>query len=70
MPDEPKIPEIPGIFQYKPWWQPDPGPPWYWDVVGEEVQIELVASQLQLEKDILAARSAAIDRQLALLKKR
>jgi hypothetical protein len=65
----PKREELADILRYGPTRFPiyDPGPPWWFDVVSKEVQLEVVASQLQLEKEILAAQAKALDRQIALL---
>ena len=49
------------------WPQYDPGPPWWFDVVSKEIQVELVLSQLQFEKEVLASQSKAIDRQIQAL---
>ncbi len=65
----PKREELVDALKYGPTRFPiyDPGPPWWFDTLSKEVQVEVVTSQLQLEKEILAAQSKAIDRQLALL---
>jgi hypothetical protein len=65
----PKREELVDILKYGPTRFPiyDPGPPWWFEVVSKEAQIEVVASQLQLEKEILGAQVKAIDRQIALL---
>ena len=49
--------ELPEVLKYGPsrWPQYDPGPPWWFEVVSKEIQVELVLSQLQLEKEVLAS---------------
>jgi hypothetical protein len=61
--------ELPEVLKYGPlrWPQYDPGPPWWFEVVSKEIQVELVLSQLQLEKEVLASQSKAIDRQIQAL---
>ena len=64
--------ELPDVLRYGPWRFPqyDPGPPWWFDVLGREQQVEVVVSHLQLEKEVLAAQVKAIDRQIAILSRK
>lgn len=65
----PKREALAEVLQYGPTRFPiyDPGPPWWFDTVSKEVQLEVVAIQLQFEKEVLTAQSNALDRQIALL---
>jgi hypothetical protein len=65
----PKREELASSLLYNPIHIPDPGPPWWFESVSKEIQHEVIVSQLQAEKEILAAYAKAIDRQLALLVK-
>jgi hypothetical protein len=63
--------DLPEILQYVPWWRKaDPGPDWPWifQELGPEVQVQLVVSQLEYEKEVVNAQSKAIDRNIAILK--
>ena len=63
--------ELPGILRYEPWWRKaDPGPDWPWifQELTHEAQVQLVVSQLEYEKEVVAAQSKAIDRNIAILK--
>jgi hypothetical protein len=72
MPNPKRSEELSEILTFGPWRFPqyDPGPPWWWDVVSKELQAELVLSQLQTEKEVLAAVSKALDRQIAILSRK
>jgi hypothetical protein len=65
----PKREALAEVLQYGPTRFPiyDPGPPWWFDVVSKETQLEVIAIQLQFEKELLTAQSNALDRQIALL---
>jgi hypothetical protein len=65
----PKREELASSLLYRPWFIPDPGPPWWFETVSKEIQTEVIASQLQAEKEILTAQAKAIDRQLAIIAK-
>jgi hypothetical protein len=63
--------ELLELIQFNPIWRKgDPGPDWPWifQELGSEVQVELVLSQLQYQKEVAAAQSTAIDRNIAILK--
>lgn len=63
--------ELPEPLAYIPWWRKgDPGPDWPWifEEISQEVQVQLVVSQLEYQKDVVAAQSKAIDRNIAILK--
>jgi len=56
---------------YLPWWRKgDPGPDWPWilEDISAEARVQLVVSQLEYEKELVAAQSKAIDRNIAILK--
>jgi hypothetical protein len=59
--------ELPDIFKFIHWRIPDPGPPWLLELLDKDARVKLATNQLQLERDVLQARSAAIDRQLQIL---
>ena len=62
--------ELPEILSYIPWWRKgDPGPDWPWifQEISAEAQVQLVVSQLQYEKEMVAAQAKAIDRNIAIL---
>ena len=61
---------LPEILSYIPWWRKgDPGPDWPWIIeeISAEARVELVVSQLQYQKEVVAAQSKAIDRNIAIL---
>ena len=63
--------ELPESLIYNPWWRKgDPGPDWPWiiDDISSEARVQLVVSQLEYEKEVVAAQSKAIDRNIAILK--
>jgi hypothetical protein len=63
--------ELPELLRYIPWWRKgDPGPDWPWIVeeISPEARVQLVVSQLEYEKEVVAAQSKAIDRNIAILK--
>jgi hypothetical protein len=63
--------ELPEALNYIPWWRKgDPGPDWPWifEEISHEVQVQLVVSQLEYQKEVVAAQSKAIDRNIAILK--
>ncbi len=63
--------ELPESLAYIPWWRKgDPGPDWPWifEEVSFEVQVQLVVSQLEYQREVVAAQSKAIDRNIAILK--
>jgi hypothetical protein len=72
MPDAKDLPEV---LQYIPWVggrgpiHPDPGPwvQWLSEEVSSEARVQLIVSELQFEKEVIAARSKAIDRNIAIL---
>jgi hypothetical protein len=57
---------------FRPWFIPDPGPPWYFDVFANEreVQVQLVINQLQSQREILSGLIKGVDAQIALLQQR
>jgi hypothetical protein len=62
---------LPEVLASIPWWRKgDPGPDWPWimEEISQESRVALVVSQLQYEKEVVAAQSAAIDRNIAILK--
>lgn len=62
---------LPEALSYIPWWRKgDPGPDWPWilEDISAEVRVQLVVSQLEYEKQVVSAQSAAIDRNIAILK--
>jgi hypothetical protein len=65
----PKRDELASSLLYHPIYIPDPGPPWWFESVSKEIQNEVIVSQLQAQKEILAAHTKAIDRQLAIFVK-
>ncbi len=63
--------ELPDSLIYNPWWRKgDPGPDWPWIIeeIGLEAKVQLVVSQLEYEREVVAAQSKAIDRNIAILK--
>jgi len=64
----PMADSIHDLLRFINWRIPDPGPPWLIDIVDKETKTKLAVSALQLEKDILNAQNAAIDRQIQALK--
>lgn len=66
-----EIGELPEILRYLPLWRKgDPGPDWPWIVqeISPEVRVQLVVSQLEYEREVVAAQAKAIDRNIAILK--
>jgi hypothetical protein len=59
-------------FIWRPWFIPDPGPPWYLSQLAQQADkptlVALATNSIQLQKDILAAQSKALDGALAILK--
>jgi hypothetical protein len=59
-------------FVWRPWFIPDPGPPWYLSQLAQQADkqtlIALAANSIQLQKEVLAAHSKALDGALAILK--
>jgi hypothetical protein len=69
----PAINDVPNIHEsliYHPWFIPDPGPPWLLDQLEKEDLIAVAVNQLQVQKEVLAAVSAGVDRQLAILSRK
>ena len=65
-------PQLPEALNFIPWWRKgDPGPDWPWifEELNPAARVELVVSQLQYEKEVLAAQTKAIDRNIAILSK-
>jgi hypothetical protein len=62
--------ELAEPLRYRPLRIPDPGPPWWFDVLAKEQQVEVIVSQLQLEKELMAAEIKAIDRQIAIVSRK
>jgi hypothetical protein len=62
--------ELPEWLRYFPFPIPDPGPPWLRQILDKETLAKVAVVSLQLEKDILSARAAAIDRQLQILSRK
>jgi len=63
--------ELPDALRFIPWWRKgDPGPDWPWIVeeISPEARVQLVVSQLEYEKEVVAAQSKAIDRNIAILR--
>jgi hypothetical protein len=63
--------ELPEILNYIPWWRKgDPGPDWPWVVeeIGPEARVQLVVSQLEYEKEMVAAQAKAIERNIGILR--
>jgi hypothetical protein len=63
--------ELPDLLRFIPWWRKgDPGPDWPWIVeeISAEARIQLVVSQLEYQREVVAAQSKAIDRNIAILK--
>lgn len=63
--------ELAEVLNYIPWWRKgDPGPDWPWIVeeISPEARVQLVVSQLEYEKEVVAAQSKAIERNISILK--
>jgi hypothetical protein len=63
--------DLPELLRYIPWWRKgDPGPDWPWIIeeVSAEARVQLVVSQLEFEKEVAAAQTKAIERNIAILK--
>lgn len=63
--------ELPDILRLIPWWRKgDPGPDWPWIVeeISHEARVQMVVSQLEYQKEVVAAQAKAIDRNIAILK--
>lgn len=63
--------ELPDILRLLPWWRKaDPGPDWPWVIqeVSHEHRVQLVVSQLEYQKEVAAAQTKAIERNIAILK--
>jgi hypothetical protein len=60
-------------FIYRPWFIPDPGPPWYIERLAQEADrqtlVALAVNSIQLQKEVLAAQAKALDGALAILQK-
>jgi hypothetical protein len=55
------------------WWRVpiyDPGPPWWFETVGEQIQQQLVLEQINTQKEILQAQLNSLTRQAELLSKK
>jgi hypothetical protein len=65
-------PEIKESFIWRPWYIPDPGPPWYLGQIAQQAEretlIALAANSIQLQKDVMTAQMKALDGALAILK--
>jgi hypothetical protein len=71
MPNPKEFAGLPEILSYiPPWRKGDPGPDWPWIIqeVDPEIRVQLVVSQLEYEKEVVAAQARAIDRNIAILK--
>lgn len=58
------------ILYNLPWWRKgDPGPDWPWIIeeISQEARVELVVSQLEYQREVVAAQSKAIERNIAIL---
>ncbi len=62
--------ELPELLRWYPFPVPDPGPPWLRDILDKEQLFKVAVIQLQLERDTLAARGAAIDKQIQILSRK
>jgi len=64
--------EINESFIWRPWFIPDPGPPFYLGQLAQQADkatlIALAANSIQLQKDVMAAQQKALDGALAILK--
>ena len=63
--------ELPDLLRFIPWWRKgDPGPDWPWIVeeISAEARIQLVVSQLEYEREVVAAQGKAIERNIGILK--
>jgi hypothetical protein len=67
-------PKLPEALIYNPWggrgpFQPDPGPwvQWVFEEASPEARVQLAVSQMQFAKEVMAAHSKAIDRNIAIL---
>jgi len=63
--------DLPEALHYIPWWRKgDPGPDWPWLLkdISAEAKVQLAVSQMQFEKDLAAAHSNIMDRNIAILK--
>jgi hypothetical protein len=67
MPDPKNLENLPEILRFNHWVIPDPGPPWMFDILGKEQLVATAVNTLQVQKEVLAALTAGIDRQLAIL---
>jgi hypothetical protein len=65
-------PEINESFIWRPWFIPDPGPPFYLGQLAQQADkqtlIALAANSIQLQKDVMAAQQKALDGALAILR--
>ena len=63
--------DLPEALSYIPWWRKgDPGPDWPWLLreISAEAKVQLAVSQMEYEKDMAAAYSKVMDRNMAILK--
>lgn len=63
--------ELPEVLKYIPWWRKgDPGPDWPWifEEISLEARVQLVVSQLEYEKEVVAAQTKALDRNIGILR--
>jgi len=55
------------------WWRIpiyDPGPPWWFESVGEEIQQQLILEQINTQKEVLQAHVNSLARQAELLSRK
>ena len=62
--------DLPQLLRYYPFPIPDPGPPWLRQLLDKDMLFKSAIVHLQLEKDVLTARSKAIDAQLQILSRK
>ena len=67
MPDLKRFENLPDILRFNHWIIPDPGPPWLFELLDKEQLTAVAASHLQMQKEVMTALSAGIDRQLAII---
>jgi hypothetical protein len=55
------------------WWRIpiyDPGPPWWYDTVGGDVQQQLILEQINTQKEILQVQLNSLTRQAEILSRK
>lgn len=67
-PRETAVPQLSSAWWRIPWY--DPGPPWWFNHLDQELQREIAAEQLNTMKEHLQTQVKSIERQVQILAKK